>query len=331
MYPQPGMHLQQGWECVALFDEWPAKTSPASVHIAISSTKRVLFGPFHVCRVWWFLKRERPVRVEAFLKVEGLTVDYISPDGKIHRAVDGIHFSIASGEVVGFLGESGCGKTSTALALLGLLPADKTLVKGSAHYENRDLLALPERDLRRIRGAEISIVFQEPAMSTHPVMRVGQQITEVLRAHRPWNARQRREAVDAILAEVGFTDVERIREAYPHQLSGGQLQRIAIAMALVCRPRLVIADEPTASLDATTRDEILKLLLNLRERHGISILLISHQPAILASLADRIVVMHNGRIVEEGPVRQILHEPVHRYTQMLMDCFARRLRPVRIS
>lgn len=263
------------------------------------------------------------------LKVENLTVDYLSPDGKSHRAVDGIHFSIASGEVLGFLGESGCGKTTTALALLGLLPADNASVKGSAHFDGRDLLALRERDLQEIRGAEISIIFQEPGISTHPVMRVGQQIAEVLRAHRPGNGRQCREAVEGALAEVGFDDVARIREAYPHQLSGGQLQRIAIAMALVCRPRLVIADEPTASLDATTRAEILKLLISLKERHGIALLLISHQPAILATVADRIAVMHNGRIVEEGPVRQILHQPVHGYTQMLMDCFAARLRTVR--
>src|SRR6266850_1297841 len=235
-------------------------------------------------------------------------------------AVRGVNFEIAPAEIVGLLGESGCGKTTTALSLLGLLPATATR-QGSILLRDRELLRLTERQLENIRGAEIALISQEPALALNPVLTIGRQIEEVLRAHKD-NSRGKNwhNEVGAILAMVGLSDVDRIAAAYPHQLSGGQRQRVAMAQALACRPPLVVADEPTASLDTVTQAEVLELFLRLKQELGSAFLFISHSPAVLGKICDRFLVMYAGEIVEQGPAAQVLTDPLHPYTRALLAC-----------
>jgi peptide/nickel transport system ATP-binding protein len=230
-----------------------------------------------------------------------------------------ITFHVATGEIVGLLGESGAGKTTLALALLRLLPSSFRLAGGSIHFESRSLLSLSEHELRKTRGARISIIYQDSTV-LNPVIRVGEQVVEVLRAHHDWSKQRCREEARSILNEVGIEDVDRIYASYPHQLSGGQRQRIVIAQALGCRPALVIADEPTSSLDPATAASIMQLLGRLNRQFKIAFLIISHDIEVLARLAHRVMVMYAGRIVEQGPCRQILHEPLHPYTRALLSC-----------
>ena len=246
------------------------------------------------------------------LEVRELSVAYA---GAPLSAVDRVSFSVGAGQAVGILGESGCGKSTLASALLRLIPSKAATVAGSALWEGRDLLRLSARDLRTVRGAEISLINQEPALALNPVLRVGTQIAEVLRAHS--SAADRKSRVCEILSEVGFADPASIFPAYPHQLSGGQRQRIGIAQALACRPRLVIADEPTSKLDASLQSELLQLFSSLRQKHGMAFLLITHDPAVLAAFADRVLVMYAGRIVEQASVMQLLARPSHPYTAAL--------------
>jgi ABC-type glutathione transport system ATPase component len=262
----------------------------------------------------------------ALLQVRELTVEY--RDGhEISPVAKGVSFDVAAGEALGFLGESGCGKTTIALAILGMLPANGSVVNGSIEFRGRKLLSLNESEWQRIRGAEMSLIFQEPALALNPVMRVGDQIAEVLRAHRtsnrfPWRAyNDIRPRVLAMLAEVQLP--AEIYSAYPHQLSGGQRQRIVIAQALACRPELVIADEPTASLDSTTQAEILALLKGLKDRLGVAFIFISHNPAMLQKIADRVAVFSGAGIVEEGATTKILRQPVHPYTRSLLSSLPR--------
>lgn len=256
---------------------------------------------------------------EALLAVRDLAVRYRAGAAPV-VAVDGLSLEVRPGEVVGILGESGSGKTSLALAVLGLLPPEGEIAAGSIVFRGRELVGLDERELRRIRGAEISLVFQEPALALHPTRRVGEQIVEVIRAHRPWKKRRAREAAAELLAEVGFRAEDAVYHAYPHQLSGGQRQRIVIAQAVACRPALVIADEPTASLDSTTQKQILDLLGRLRERFGVALLLVSHDPLVMAEMADRLIVVHAGRLVEEGARAGVMAHPRHPYTEGLLRC-----------
>jgi len=239
-------------------------------------------------------------------------------DGTPVAAVDGVGLDVGAGEIVGLVGESGCGKTTLALSLLGLLPKAARATRGSIRLQGQELLDLPEGRLEAVRGAEISLIFQEPGIALNPVMRVGDQIAEVLRAHRPWNRRRCREEAEGLLAEVGLPEPARLSLAYPHELSGGQRQRVTIAQAIACRPALVVADEPTSALDSTTRSEILSLLKDLRERRGIALLLVTHDLGTLAGLADRLLVMYAGRIIEEGPFDPICTEPLHPYTRGLL-------------
>ena len=229
-------------------------------------------------------------------------------------AVDRVIFSVDAGEAVGILGESGCGKSTLAASLLRLLPSDAT-VSGSILWQGRDLMQLGTGDLRRLRGAEISFINQEPALALNPVLRVGMQIAEVLRAHLSVPDRKARAC--EILAEVGFDDPASVYAAYPHQLSGGQRQRIGIAQALACRPRLVIADEPTSKLDAALQSELLQLFASLRRKHGMAFLLITHDPGVLAAFAGRVLVMYAGRIVEQAGVDRLFAQPSHPYTAAL--------------
>ncbi len=255
------------------------------------------------------------------LAVRGLLVRYHAGRGAAPVvAVDGLSLEVGAGEVVGVLGESGSGKTSLALAVLGLLPSEGEIAAGSVAFRGRELVGLGERQLRRLRGAEVSLVFQEPALALHPMRRVGEQVVEVLRAHRRWKKRRARRAAEELLAEVGFRREDAVYHAYPHQLSGGQRQRIVIAQALACRPALVIADEPTASLDSTAQKQVLDLLRRLRERFGVAFLYISHDPLVMAEMADRLIVLHAGRSVEEGPCADVLARPRHPYTEGLLEC-----------
>lgn len=255
--------------------------------------------------------------METLLQVRNLTIRYGS-GRQSFTAVDGVSFDAGKAEAVGLMGESGCGKTSVALALLGLLAKDHTEITGSATFGDIDLLGLDERKFQRIRGAAISIVYQEPGIALCPVMRAGDQIAEVIHAHYGWGWGRCQAEAEGMLERVGLRDTRRIFSAYPHQLSGGQCQRVALAQALACAPRLLIADEPTAQLDARSQSQFLDLLGSLKKQQRISILLISHAPEVQASLADRLLVMKAGRIVEEGPFERLYRNPSEDYTRAIL-------------
>ena len=240
-----------------------------------------------------------------------------------HEAVRGISFAVAPGETLGLVGESGSGKSATSLALLRLLPPSAA-VSGSMGLARADgvvdeLLTLPEEAMRRHRGRSMAMIFQEPMTALNPVMKVGRQIGEALLAHAPRTGRREvRERVLAAMREVALPDPERRIDDYPHQFSGGQRQRIVIAMALINKPRLLIADEPTTALDVTVQAQILQLLKELKREHGLSMLFISHDLAVVAQVADRVAVMRHGEIVEQGSVEQVLTRPQHAYTRNLL-------------
>jgi ABC-type glutathione transport system ATPase component len=253
------------------------------------------------------------------LEIKDLEVRYrVAARGRDYRAVDGVSFQIAAGETLGLMGESGCGKSSVALALTGLLEKQRATVSGSVIYRAENLVGMPERDLQKIRGAAISLIYQEPGISLSPVLRVGAQIAEVVHAHKQWSWAKCREEAHSMLARVGLEPTNRIFAAYPHQLSGGQLQRVVLAQALVCGPALVIADEPTASLDARSQSDFIALLRDLKQRTRMSLLLISHTPEIQASLADRLIVMRDGKIVEAGNFDSVYANPDDPYTAALL-------------
>ena len=267
--------------------------------------------------------------MEKLLQVRSLSVRFRSADAETDQAVAGISFDIAAGQVVGLMGESGCGKSTTSLALLGLLDQRICVVSGSVQFRGQELLSssMDEGTLQKIRGAHISLVSQEPGIALSPVLRVGDQIAEVLRAHRNWSTKQCRAEAKQWLARVGLVPTHRFYSAFAHQLSGGQLQRVVLAQALACQPELVIADEPTASLDARNQAEFLALLRDLKAQLGISVLLISHAPEIQAALADRILVMHAGHLVEEGTFGELYRNAAHPHTQALL----RRTPPARVA
>jgi oligopeptide/dipeptide ABC transporter ATP-binding protein len=255
---------------------------------------------------------------ERLAEVRDLTVTYSPEDGEPVRALDAVNIDIHSGEVVGILGESGSGKSTLASAMLRLLAPHARCERGTILFRGRDLMNLSEAELRAVRGRDISLIPQDPALALNPVMTAGSQIDEVLRAHLPLNAHGRRTRVLELLREVGFDRLQEIYSAYPHQLSGGQRQRIAIAQAVACRPSLLIADEATSKLDITLQVEIIALLAQTRRQHGTAILVISHDPALFVGFADRIAVMYAGRIVEVGSSAEIFARPLHPYTQALV-------------
>jgi peptide/nickel transport system ATP-binding protein len=233
-------------------------------------------------------------------------------------AVRGISFQINAGETLGLVGESGSGKSAASLAVLRLLPFTAR-VRGVVSFDGVDLLGLPEEAMRRRRGREIAMIFQEPMTALNPVMPVGAQIAEAVRAHHPGESRRGvRTKVLAAMEEVGLPEVERRAKGYPHQFSGGQRQRILIAMAIVNRPRLLIADEPTTALDVTVQAQILGLLNGLRREHGLAMLFISHDLAVVAQVSDRVAVMQRGEIVEQASVRELFLAPQHPYTRRLL-------------
>jgi oligopeptide/dipeptide ABC transporter ATP-binding protein len=252
------------------------------------------------------------------LQVQNLRVAYSFGRGSLCPALTGVDFALAPSEIVGVLGESGSGKSTLAAALLNFLPPNALLQSGSILFENKNLLTASERELQSLRGARISLIFQEPALALHPTLRVGQQIADVLAAHTSLSSQDLRESATHVLETVFGQDAPRISRSYPHELSGGQRQRVLVAQAIACQPALLIADEPTASLDPATQREILELFRQIRDRFGLSILLITHNPLLLESLADRILVLYAGRIIETGPATQLLAAPQHPYTAALL-------------
>ena len=256
------------------------------------------------------------------LQVEGLVIEI---DGR--RVVDGISFDVPDGARVGLIGESGSGKSLTALAVLGLLPAG-AVAGGSIRWDGTELIGMPDRRLAQLRGDEIGIVFQEPRTALNPIRTVGRQIAESIRIHEHIGRREARQRAIAEAARVRLPDPQSIVDRYPHQLSGGQRQRVATAMALACRPRLLIADEPTTALDVTIQAEILALLLSLVEEEGMSLVFITHDLAVLAQVAADGIVLEKGRVVEASPVSTLLSAPASPITQgLLRDATATLWRP----
>ena len=253
--------------------------------------------------------RRTEERDNFLLQVSHLSVEYHARPNQVHRALNDLTFAISAGEVIGIIGESGSGKSTLALALLRLLPECGKISTGSILFQGHDLLQLDEKRLQSVRGSEMALISQEPAMALNPCLRVGDQICEVMRAHRPGSKIERRQSAEKLLLDVGLTDVQRVYSAYPHELSGGQQQRVAIAQALSCSPALLIADEPTSALDVTTQAELLVYLKKLKSDLGRAILMITHDIATLAGLADRVFVLHAGELVEEGSFARISKTP----------------------
>ena len=250
------------------------------------------------------------------LDVQHLTVAFERP-GSALKAVDDLSFSIQPGETLGLVGESGSGKSVTALAILRLLQPPGKVTAGRVLFEGRDLLQLPESEMRSVRGGRISLIFQEPMTALNPTMRVGDQICEALTSHAVGKDQARQRVVE-LLDAVRIPDAARRARDYPHQLSGGMRQRVMIAIAVACRPPLVIADEPTTALDVTIQAQVLEMLSELKGRFNLALLLITHDFGVIAEMADRVAVMRGGQLVEQGPVRQILRTPSHEYTQRLL-------------
>ena len=259
--------------------------------------------------------------VPALLEVSRLAVHHDAGGAAPLAALEDATLEVGEGEIVGLLGESGAGKTTLLEAVLGLLPEGALVARGSIRFGGRELLELPRRDRRRLLGEAIAFIPQDPALALNPVRRIGPQVAEVVAAHRSWTNARCREEAEAALVSVGLSAA--LFGAHPHQLSGGQRQRVTIAQALCCRPALVLADEPTAALDSATQAELRALLKDLRERHRVAMLLVSHDVGTLGALADRIVVLHAGRTVESGTTAQVLRDPRHAYTRGLLEAVPR--------
>ena len=257
------------------------------------------------------------------LAVAGLTVGFPAPGGGWTEVVREASLEVREREVVGLVGESGSGKTMTALAVLRLVPPPGRILAGSVRVGGREVLELAEPELRRLRGGEVGMVFQEPAAALDPVFTVGFQLVEAIRAHEAVPRRQARERAAELLARVAIPDARRRLDAYPHQLSGGQRQRVMIALALAASPRLLLADEPTTALDVTLQAQMLELLLSLRDELGLAILLVTHDLAVVAEVCDRVNVMYCGEMVEEAPTAAMFAAPAHPYTRGLIAAVPR--------
>jgi oligopeptide/dipeptide ABC transporter ATP-binding protein len=261
------------------------------------------------------VKRERGDR--PLLEVRGLQTSFHTRDGAVH-AVDGIDFSVNRGEIMGLVGESGCGKSVTSLSILRLVAQPGRIEGGEILFDGQDLLKLSLDEMRRLRGERISMIFQQPTSSLNPVWDVGTQIEEVLRIHRGMKGKAAEARTLDLLRMVGIPDPKRRLKAYPHEMSGGMAQRIMIAMALACEPELLIADEPTTALDVTIQAQILDLMRNLRDETGTAIILITHDLGVVAEMCDRVAVMYAGEIVEQTDVVSLFREPLHPYTRGLI-------------
>jgi oligopeptide/dipeptide ABC transporter ATP-binding protein len=260
----------------------------------------------------------------SLLNVADLRVEFSLPANVRIRALRGVHLQIASGICYGFLGESGSGKSTLARALMRLLPSNAKCTQGAIEFDGRDLLKLTDAELQGYRGKQAALIPQEPGLALNPVMKIGNQIAEVLRAHNDWPRHRYRSEAESLLESVGLSSAfgRRMYDAYPHQLSGGQQQRVLIAQAISCNPQLIIADEPTASLDADSAAEILRLLGELKSERKMALILVTHDPRILAGLADRVAVLYAGRIVEDAPAEVFFSAPRHPYSQSLLACAA---------
>lgn len=260
---------------------------------------------------------------KTLLDIRGLSVHFHTPEG-VGRAVSGIDLSVAPGETLGVVGESGCGKSVTGLTILGLVPSPPgRIVAGEIRFDGVDLLSIAPDDLRRIRGRRIGMIFQEPMTALNPVLTVGRQLAEPLMAHMGLSPGEARQTAVAWLDRVRIPAARHCLEAYPHQLSGGMRQRVMIAMAMICRPRLLIADEPTTALDVTLQRQVLKLMTDLQTEMGTAMIMITHDLGVVAQTAGRVAVMYAGRIVELAPVGPLFAEPLHPYTRGLLRSMPR--------
>ena len=258
--------------------------------------------------------------MSALLDVRGLGVEFQTRKG-VARVLESVSFSLARGQTLGIVGESGCGKSMTALAIMRLIPDPPgRITSGQVLFEEQDLLALPEVRMRDVRGNRVSMIFQEPMTSLNPVYTVGEQIAEGVRLHQGLDRRAAHARAIEMLEAVGIPAAKTRVDEYPHQFSGGMRQRVMIAMALACNPGLLIADEPTTALDVTVQAQIFDLISDLRERTGAAVILITHDMGSVAEMTDRVAVMYAGRIVEEGAVAEVLEHPLHPYTQGLIAC-----------
>jgi peptide/nickel transport system ATP-binding protein len=258
----------------------------------------------------------------ALLEVENLQTHFRTPDG-VNRAVDGVSFQVEQGETLAIVGESGCGKSVTANSILRLIPEPPGRIAGAIRFQGIDLLKLSDRAMRAIRGNDISMIFQEPMTSLNPVLNVGRQLGETLRLHQGLDKRAAEARAVDMLALVGISEPRRRVREYPHQMSGGMRQRVMIAMALACNPKLLIADEPTTALDVTIQAQILDLLTEMKARLGMAVMLITHAMGVVAETAQRVVVMYAGKVVEEAPVGELFANPRHPYTQGLIRSIPR--------
>ena len=263
---------------------------------------------------------------ERLLEVKGLKVRFATEDGTVH-AVDGVDFELDRGKVLGIVGESGSGKSVTAMTILGLTRDKNTRFEGEVLYKGQDLIELSESRLRDVRGNEIAMIFQDPMTSLNPVYTVGDQIVEAIRTHEGSSKREAKKRAVELLRQVGIPNAQQRVDDYPHQFSGGMRQRAMIAMALSCNPDVLIADEPTTALDVTIQAQILELLANLRRDFDSSVILITHDLGVVAEVADEIIVMYSGRVVERGSKREIFYDPQHPYTWGLLGSIPRLDRP----
>ncbi|WP_085522643.1 ABC transporter ATP-binding protein [Tuberibacillus sp. Marseille-P3662] len=254
---------------------------------------------------------------EEILNINDLEVQFKTADGHL-SAVDGLSYKVNKGETVCVVGESGCGKSISALSIMGLLPNNGQVASGRIQFMGKDLAALKNEDMRRIRGNDISMIFQEPMTALNPVFTVGYQVREPLRIHEKMNKKQAHQKGIDLLKQVGLSLPEKRMQQYPHELSGGMRQRVMIAIALACNPKMIIADEPTTALDVTIQAQILDLMNELKDTIDTSILMITHDMGVVAEIADRVIVMYAGEIVEEGDVETIFNDPQHPYTQGLL-------------
>jgi oligopeptide/dipeptide ABC transporter ATP-binding protein len=256
----------------------------------------------------------------SLLEVRDLTTSFRTGGGEV-TAIEEVSFNLEKGEILGIVGESGSGKSVTALAIMGLLPRPPArILGGSIRFEGQDLLKLPDRAMQRLRGPGMAMVFQEPMTSLNPVFTIGEQVMETIRAHESLSQGESFARAVGMLEKVGIPSASTRMTDYPHQLSGGQRQRVMLAIALICRPRLLIADEPTTALDVTIQAQILDLLMDLRDEFGMAIMMITHNMGVIAETADRVMVMYAGRAVEQAPVGRLFDHPMHPYTRGLLSC-----------
>jgi peptide/nickel transport system ATP-binding protein len=250
----------------------------------------------------------------SLIEIKDLHVSFFTETGVVN-ALRGVNLAVNKGEMIGLVGETGCGKSVTGLALLGLIPSPGRIVRGQILLDGEDLAEKSNGEMRRIRGRRLGAVFQDPSAALNPVFRIREQLEIALRTHLELSKSQLTERVQALLSDVGFSEIERVAGSYPHQISGGMQQRAMIALALACDPEVLIADEPTTALDVTIQSQILELLVDLQHRRDISVLLITHDLGVVAETTQRVAVLYAGRVVEEGPSDVVLRDPKHPYTQ----------------